>query len=343
MLNRFTKRTVCGMALLLLFPATVSREAVAAPQSLIQAETDSPHAHLLLITASGGIVPRDEVKKYMAELKEESFIDSSGESSENPLAPCALVGAGTIAVYLNAYWAKIISGSPVVPTPGSNILGMFDRDLNRGRVPRDEPRKTAEIIARLFIWYSWANDAPANTIIEELTQRECQHILLSGPEEVLARISRLKPSDVVFTHSPAMLRYSALLPAKESKRFLEKIGQMGFLELSTGATDNPLAPCSLLMAMRSASRINQLWRQVSTGGLAESNDPLLKSVSAELKSGKVPRDDDRRAMEITALLFAATISAAHDASHALLSDVTQLECLNEIFEPGLIRKRRQAK
>lgn len=137
-----------------------------------QLEVDDPHAHLALVAYPRPVLAGSkEVEAYAKEVKAATFLNSSEESSKNPLAPCALLASGVVSAQLNQIWYGItVKRTIPVPPPNTNILGMFDEDIRGGKVPMDDPGKAAEIVARLFVWYSWAIDVQTNTIIRGMTQ-----------------------------------------------------------------------------------------------------------------------------------------------------------------------------
>lgn len=176
-------------------------------------EVENPHAHLLLVGDYGPTFAESKVDEFLKEFEDAAFWNSPGVSSNNPLAPCAMVAAKVISVQLNDFWNKItVERTIPVPPAGTNILGMFDADIKDGKVPRNDPSKAAEIMARLFVWYSWSIDTEANTIINGTTQEQCLELLLSDPDVYSAKIQGMKRTDLVDSHSPAVAHYSAILP-----------------------------------------------------------------------------------------------------------------------------------
>lgn len=149
----------------------------------------------------------------------------------------------------------------------------------------------------------------------------------------------MKPGDIVFSQSPMVAHYSAVLSRNDIEEFFKHVRKENFANLSSKGTDNPAAPCSLLRAFRLASHLNEFWGQVLTGTLRVTQRPMLEKFSDEIRNGSVPRDDQPKAAEITAYLFASEILQANEVSETLISQATQQECMNEIFRPGLIRMR----
>lgn len=272
-----------------------------------QSEVEKPHAHLLLVGDYGPKFAESKVDAYLKAFEDAAFWSSPGVSSNNPLAPCAMVAAKVISVQLNDFWNKIaVERTIPVPPAGTNILGMFDADIKGGKIPRDDPGKAAEILARLFVWYSWSIDTVANTIIHSTTQEQCLELLLSDPDVYSAKIQGMKRTDLVYSHSPAVAHYSAILPRDNTERFFKDVRREGFMSLSSKGTDNPAAPCSLLRAFRFAGHLTEFhWK----------------------------------AAEINAQHFARIMVRSDVVSEGLIAQATQEECLNEIFQPGLIRMR----
>ncbi|MCH7681650.1 hypothetical protein IID10_20180 [candidate division KSB1 bacterium] len=299
-----------------------------------------PHVHLSLV-AHRAIqdLTKEKIEGYVKEVGNAAFLSSPGTLSDNPLSPCALLSAGVISYQLNYLWYGItVTHTIPVPPPNTNILGMFDDDIKGGKIPKDDPNKAAEIMARLFVWHSWRTDAVANTLINGLKQQQCLDLLISSPDIITSKIQEVKPPNLIFTHSPAAAYYSAMLTRDDSEKLFKELRKEGFMNLSIKGSENPFAPSSLLKALRLASRLNELWNSILTGDI-KSNDPLLGEFSQDLKTGSVPGANPIKAAQITAQLFGMQILAANAFTDILTAEATQKECLNEIFRPGLIRAR----
>lgn len=302
---------------------------------------EDEHAHLLLVSYPQRGLAEDEIAAYVKETQDVTFLDSPGKLSNNPLAPCALLAAGYIATDLNWYWTQITGGSSRVPPPGTQLFGMFDKDIQQGRIPRDDPAKGGEIIARLLVWYSWGTDARVNTLIYGLTQKQCLKLLLSNPDTMkstMREVIQRESSSRVFSHTPAVARYSAILPREESETFLTDFRRSNFMSLSSKTVVNPFAPCSILRAMRRARDLSELWGQVLTESIRIVDHPMLSRYTNVSEKGAIPRDREQEAAEIAAQLFANQILRSEETSTALVSGATQGECFNEILQPGLLRK-----
>lgn len=299
-----------------------------------------PHIHLPLIAPDSILATEDAVDKLSILITEE-LLKSKSESSDNPLAPCSLLAAGLKSIQLNAIGYQLQhQGTVPLPPPGTNILGIYDKELKGGRIPREDPGITADIMARLFIWYSGGINARANTLIHDSTQQQCLALLTSDTNTIGSLINGklLAPDSLVFTHVQAVANYSPTLSKPDAEKFLDELRTRTFQALSSQSTQNPLAPCALLKALRLSTRVNDLWASILTGKI-NSNDPLVEKFAQEVKGGTLPRDNPVRAAQIAAQLFGSQIVVADEFTDMLTSESTQQECLSEIFQPGLIRAR----
>lgn len=270
-----------------------------------------PHAHLSLVTFPRPEAAAGAIEAHLGDLRQPAFLSTLGTASRNPFAPCALVAAGVIGAYLDAYWDQAIRGGVAVPR-GTNILGMFDHHLRGGRIPRDDPAQTAEIVARLFIWSSWGRDGVANTLIEGLTQQQCLDLLFSRPRAVAVKVQGLGAH--VTSHSQAVSHYSGILTREATERFL---AETRFVARPARGTDNPLAPCSLLRAVVLARHISAVWGRV----MSVSDEPRVSA-----------------AAEAAARQFADAMREAAAANDSVGAAATQEDCLNSMLQPDVIRR-----
>jgi len=305
-------------------------------------DTGEGHAHLSLVDYPPAILSAADAQKMASEARQPTFLASSAKATENPLAPCSLLAAALIALDSNLFWWDIEkSGSVSTPPPNTNILGMFDRDLENGKVPRKEPRATAEILARLTIWRSWGINAEVNTFLSDMTQRACLDTLLAmDPNAVFGTLNGYGARTTA-SHLAAISRYSVTLSREQTEKDLAEMRDDRFLTRSSRSTENPLLPCALLKAKRLGSRLNDLVGEILSRKVERpmQEDGMLGRFSEDLRDGSVHMDDPAKAAEIAALLFAARIGPANAATDILISESTQRECLDEIFSPGLIRQR----
>ena len=303
-------------------------------------DPDHPHIHLSLIPPPAMLLRgRGGFDKFAAEIAADGFLGSAGQSSGNLLSPCSLLAAAVVSDRINFVWWKILQGSVPAPPPGTNILGMYDNDLKDGRFPRDDLPKTADILARLFIWHSWGVNARANTLVRGSTQEWCLDTLVSDTSAAETRINvKLSAAEWTSEHHEAVSYFSATLPREDSERSLGELRASGLMSLSQKSTQNPLAPCSVLKAMRLASRINDLWGSISARKL-RSSDAVEKRFPQGIRDGAIVKDDPVKTAQIAAYLFGSEIFASHLVTDVLTSESDQRECLNEIFQPGQIRSR----
>ena len=234
-------------------PASSSQPAPPPRPQPVIGEHD-PHAHLSLVTTPLPETWVSAIDVHVAEIRRPDFLATLGARSRNPFAPCALVVAGYTGVALDAYWGEVLRGNLQIPR-GTNILGKFDLHLRSGRIPRNDPAQTAEILARVFIWSSWARDGGANALIDGLTQQQCLDQLYTTPQALGARVRGL--DDTLMTHSEPVSLYSGVLRRDVTQQFFMELPYKQFMARPAGGTDNPLAPCSLLRALVLASRLSR--------------------------------------------------------------------------------------
>ena len=283
------------------------------------ASVEDAHAHLMLRSYPSTVIDEAQVESHENELL------AGVLSNSHPLSPCPLLAAAYIAFSLNEYWGQIINGPIPIPPPGSSMVGMFDQEIADGNVPRNDPTAAAEIIARLFMWQSGGVDGMANVFIDGLSPQACLE-MLDSPPQLNARLENIEPPPMHQSHLPATTFYSGYLPREDSERFLRELRAVSFMALSSTATNNPLAPCSLLAAKRLASYLNVVWSDLMASPIPPPEDPLTDENLVIYESAFASRH------------FASAIIDRNESTRLLISKSTQQECLNEIFEPGLIRK-----
>ena len=116
-------------------------------------------------------------------LHEPGFLDRpAATATADPLAPCALLTAAVSADVLNRMYFGLTrpGGFDFRPPAGTHILGMYDNALARanGAIPRDDPARAADMLARAVVWRSWGTSAFMNTLLEPLTQGQCVDLLV---------------------------------------------------------------------------------------------------------------------------------------------------------------------
>ena len=298
------------------------------------------HAHLAFVSGSPSAAL--DVEAATATLTP-AVLRAHPAPGDGPLAPCSLAGAALVSMGLNSVWAGIVRGQPSLPPPGSNILGMFDRDLRDRKIPRERPARTAEIVARAYLWNLWSINTWANTFVARSTQQACLDFVVSNPTMVEREISRRLggPAGLVNDHYAAVEHYSPTVPRPSVDVWLSDFDGAGAMARSASWTDNPLAPCSVLRSLMMASRLSSLWQSMLEGSLRPPppEDPIVGRYASVLSEGTVPREDPDQTMQIAARLFAVPLTAGVAFTERYLEGSTQLDCVNEIFQPGSIRAR----
>lgn len=305
-------------------------------------ETTAGPAHAHLAFVAGSPVASLDVEAAVATLTR-AVLGAQPAPGDGPLAPCSLASAALVAMGLNSVWTGIVRGQPSLPPPGSNILGMFDRELRDRQIPREPPARTAEIVARVYVWNLWSINAWANTFIARSTQQTCLDFVVSSPVVVEREISRRigGPAGLVNDHYAAVEFYSPTVLRPPVDSWLGQLDGAGALARSAAWTDNALAPCSVLRSLMMASRVSALWQSMLDGSLRAPapDDPIIGRYASVLSEGTVPRTDPDQTMQITARLFAVPLTSGAVFTERYLAGSTQLDCLSEIFQPGSIRAR----
>ncbi|MEN8130964.1 MAG: hypothetical protein ABFS45_12380 [Pseudomonadota bacterium] len=300
-------------------------------------DVQSPHLHLSLAVAPSAILTPELFNEYVIKTRNLPAANSSDESYKNPLMPCSLLAAGVSAVQLNQMWSEIINNTIPIPL-GTNILGKYDNDIQSGTLPRDGSHKSADFIARLFVFHSSGIETTSNTIVAGKTQTECIKLLLSNSDTVAKKIMGMKPDDMIFSHSAAASHYSRILVGDDAIHLFSELNWDDILESHYDEVASPIAPCSLLRTFRLSSRLNKAWFTILNGSLYGTVHPSLEKYSIEM-SADVPDVNDPRSAEIMATIFASNILWADEVTDELISESTQKECLVEIYQPGGIRMR----
>jgi hypothetical protein len=164
-------------AALLALPALTGACAPAAPET--GSGDTTAHAHLAFSPASS--IARLDVEASAGTLGDATTLGAGPAPGDGPLAPCSLASAAIIASGVNNFWSALERNEPMLPPPGTNILGKFDRALRERKIPRDNPVEASEILGRLYIWQLWGINAWANTFVARSTQQTCLDFVLSNP------------------------------------------------------------------------------------------------------------------------------------------------------------------
>jgi hypothetical protein len=313
---------------------TIAASCAAAAQ-----DSGPPHIHLAFVPLPSAA--RLDVEKAAGALSEARFLQANIAPDDSPLAPCSLAGAALVAAFVNHLWISLEKDEPLSVPLGTNILGMFDREMKGGKIPRDDPGRAAEMLARVYIWRMWGINTRANTFVARSTQEQCLDLVLSTNQaDFERRLSRALGVDD-YRHYAAVEYYSPTIPRATALPWLGELGAPSLLTGSAASGDNPLAPCSLVRSLMMSSHVTTLWVSLTEGKIKAPapDDPTLGRFASALAQGTVPRDDPAQATQITARLFGARMRSAATFIERYLAGSTQQECLDEVFQPGRIRVR----
>jgi hypothetical protein len=335
---------VIGQCALWLYVSLAHAQGASPGPGAVPGEQPSPgHVEVILSGSRGASVREGALAAFLPTLREPQFLDTPARDSADPLAPCALVIAVWGSAQMNHFFRGLnFPGTvDVRPPPGSNIVGMYDAELARakGAIPRDDPGKTADMLARILVWQSWGFSARANTLVSALNQRQCLEMMIH-PEHLVRALKDVKPANMVFTHNPAVSSFVMTVEAAEGHQWLRALLAPQMLDQRAAPKDHPLAPCALVRTFRLAARLNDLWgRQLREGRLDVAGRQELVPYGEELGKPLGDLDVSARTAEVLAAAVAAEIARANWLSDRLVEQATQGECLNELFEPGGLRDK----
>ena len=299
------------------------------------------HIEVALAGSRGAALSSDAFDMFISAIRNQKFLSCSGLETDDPLAPCALLSAAFVSVFLNQMFAGICHPGTInffPPAGTSYILGLYDEEMAKGKgsIPRDDPNKAADILARLVIYHSWIFSMKLNTMITPLTQGDCLELLLDDVKFKIAFL-KLNYSNAVMTHAAPVSAYISSYNHETGKLLLLELLQSDFLDKPSSSKTNPLSPCSLLGAFRLAARLNETWGKLTNGKFDAGGRPELVQYEEELGDGKTLKTMTPRAAEIFAAVFAAEILRANEITSLLTENCTEADCLDEIFQPGTLR------
>ena len=300
------------------------------------------HIDVALVGAVGTDLLPEQAQAFLSGLRRDGLLAAASMDSDNPLAPCALLAGAIASARINNLWIELLGRGPVMfPPPGSNILGLYDAEIAhaKGRFPRDDPYKTADILARLYILRSWAIGPGLNTLLYPMKQQECLAAFISKDRQLNDRMASIKPSELRFADIPPVSAYFATRDRDTGQALLARIRAPGALEEAVTAGPVPLAACSLLKGFRVASAVNRVWGEFPAAPAAAASGSWFTDYAADIKGGKLPTAIDARNAEVVAAIFAKTVIDSNEMTRKLTEGVTQGDCLIEIFSPGTLRLR----
>jgi len=309
-------------------------------------EGTPPHGHVefALSGSHGATLSASELDRFIALIGEKDLLVMSATATDSPQAPCALLSAAKAAELPNMlFWsARQPRGMGLFyPSAGSNILGRYDSDFIRaeGTLSRIEPKKAADILARIIVYHSWVLSTKLNVLLSSMTQGECLQ-LLAKPEKTIERMQTLDPSKAVLTHAAPVSAYISTYSRETGNLFLAELLKKGFLARTNTSQSNSFSPCAVLSAFRLAARLNDTWNnQLPKGGYDVAGKPDLARYAEDIKKIPVMVTPSARMAEVFAAVFSAEILRANEFTTQLTGNATEAQCLEEVFDPGTIRKR----
>ncbi len=315
----------------------------AGPESTTS-EAQSGHLEFALSGSPGATLRAGELEQFIDLNGTQDLLMLPATATESPLAPCALLSAAKTAELANMmFWAvRQPHGIKLIyPYPGSNILGRYDSELVRTEwtLSTIEPNKAADILARLVAFRSGGLSAVLNTFLLSMNQGECLE-LLANPEKTQERMKEVDQKQLVWMHTAPVKAYIAEYSRERGHFFLDTLLERDLLTKPNASKSNPFSPCAVLGTFRLAARLNDAWNnQLAKGAFDTDNRPELSKYAADIKG--IPRmvAPSARMAEVFAAVFSAEILRANELTARLTGRATENQCLEEVLEPGTIRKR----
>lgn len=303
---------------------------------------EAGHAEVMLVGGSGVRLKTDAVADLSVLVQRDGFLDTPSTATADPLAPCALVAAVVSAASLNMVFAGLMqpTAAPVFPPPNTRLFGEYDAYVRQGNrsIPRENPVIAANIAARTIVWRSWGWSTNLNTLLAPLTQRQCLALLSDMPALGKA-LSQPASTSLVLTHAAPVSAYIGSYPRESAERYFADLAQGAFYGQVQGTSTNPLAPCSLLNALRLASRLNRSYQDAQSGQFNAEEHAALAPYAQEIRAVAPLKVQQPRSAELWAALFAAEITRSNELSGQLMQGATEQQCLAEIYAPGQLRAR----
>ena len=302
------------------------------------------HAEFALSGSPGAALGASELGRFIALIGKQDLLGMSATATDSPLAPCALLSAAKAAELANmVFWAaRQPHGMGLLyPSAGTNILGRYDSDFIRaeGALSKIKPNKAADILARIIVFQSWGLSTQLNTLLSSVTQGECLQ-LLAKPEKTTERMQALEPSKKVLTHAAPVLAYISTYSQETGNLFLAELLKKDFLARTNTSKSNPFSPCAVLSSFRLAARLNDTWNnQLAKGAYDVAGKPELAKYAEDIKGIPQMVTPSARMAEVFAAVFSAEILRSNELTAQLTGNATEAQCLEEVFDPGTIRKR----
>ena len=341
---RFTKLNLYLAFVVLPIACATINDAVHAKEAGKEGTPPHGHVEFALSGSSGAALGASELDRFIALIGEQDLLLMSATATDSPLAPCALLSAAKAAELANMlFWsARQPHGMGLFyPSAGSNILGRYDSDFIRaeGTLSRIKPNKAADILARIIVYHSWVLSTKLNALLSSMTQGECLQ-LLAKPEETMERMQALDPSKAVLTHAAPVSAYLSTYSRETGNVFLAELLKKGFLARTNTSKGNPFSPCAVLSSFRLAARLNDTWNnQLPKGGYDVASKPELARYAEDIEGIPLMATPSERMAEVFAAVFSAEILRSNELTTQLTGNATEAQCLEEVFDPGTIRKR----
>ena len=199
---RFTKLNLSLAFVVLAIAGAAISDAAHAKEAAKEGTPPHGHVEFALSGSPGAALDARELDRFIALIGKQDLLVMSATATDSPLAPCALLSAAKAAELANMlFWsARQPHGMGLFyPSAGSNILGRYDADFMRaeGTLSKIEPKKAADILARIIVYHSWVLSTKLNALLSSMTQGECLR-LLANPEKSIERMQALDPGKVQY-------------------------------------------------------------------------------------------------------------------------------------------------
>lgn len=342
--HRFAQLNLSLAVVVLLIASATMSDAAHAKEAGKEVMPPVGHVEFALSGSSGAAPRADELDRLIALIEKQDLLIMPATATDSPLAPCALLAAAKTAELANLlFWsARQPHGMGLFyPSAGSNILGRYDTDFMRaeGTLSKIEPKKAADILARIIVYHSWVLSTKLNVLLASMTQGECLQ-LLASPEKSAERMHALDPSKAGQTHAAPVSAYISTYSRETGDVFMAELLKKGFLARTNASQSNPFAPCAVLSSFRLAARLNDAWgHQLPKGSYDVASNSTLARYAEDIKQIPQMVAPSERMAEVFAAVFAAEIQRSNELTALLTANATEAQCLAEVLEPGTIRKR----
>ena len=191
----------------------------------------------------------------------------------------------------------------------------------------------------MHIFWSGGFDWQMNAFMYDLTQKQClDHLLITDLQTLAEIVDHPKPSKSIGCdeHFEPVIIQGSTYTKRTIVRYLSELIDPDSMSLAADATDNPMMPCSLLKAYKSAANIYIIWTSMRDGELPvpNANTFILGESVDILKTGSIPTQKPLVAARITAGYFVNQIFFTREKDSQFIRQSSQAECLNEFISPS---------